>query len=224
MQLQIFDVEHGACSLLTADNFQRLMIDCGHNASTGWRPGTYLKNNGISTLEMLAITNYDEDHASASSDLFDNVDVRWLWRNKSVSAQILKNLKSDTGMGPGIDRLVQAIDVFTGDGTGTAQPVFQGLNERNVFYNNYPVFDDENNLSMALYLRCHGIGVMFTGDLEIAGFDQRALSRVSGEEFYARRFWAPTTHDQACASFERREATSVGAALYLLWTIFQKLA
>ena len=27
MQLQIFDVEHGACSVLTADNNERLMID-----------------------------------------------------------------------------------------------------------------------------------------------------------------------------------------------------
>jgi hypothetical protein len=37
MKLQIFDVEHGACSLLTADNNARVMIDCGHNATTGGR-------------------------------------------------------------------------------------------------------------------------------------------------------------------------------------------
>jgi hypothetical protein len=30
----------------------------------------------------------------------------------------------------------------------------------------YPRFDDENNLSMALLLKCHGVGVMFPGDLE----------------------------------------------------------
>lgn len=46
MQLQIFDVEHGACALLTADNGTRLMIDCGHNATTGWRPGSYLLFGG----------------------------------------------------------------------------------------------------------------------------------------------------------------------------------
>jgi beta-lactamase superfamily II metal-dependent hydrolase len=119
---------------------------------------------------MLAITNYDEDHASASANLFDKIDVRWLWRNKSVSGSTLKSLKSDTGMGPGIDRLVHEIDhVFTGDGT-SAQPTFQGLTQRTVFYNNYPTFDDENNLSMAIFLRCHETGIMFTGDLEKAGF------------------------------------------------------
>src|SRR4051812_45725299 len=105
MQLQIFDVEHGACSLLTADNGTRLMIDCGHNATTGWKPGTYLRQQNISILEMLAVTNYDEDHVSAATNLFDNVNVQWLLRNASVSASTLKNLKSEDGMGPGIERL-----------------------------------------------------------------------------------------------------------------------
>lgn len=35
MELKIFDVEHGACALLTCDNGSRLMIDCGHNGDTG---------------------------------------------------------------------------------------------------------------------------------------------------------------------------------------------
>jgi beta-lactamase superfamily II metal-dependent hydrolase len=174
MRLQIFDVEHGACSLLTADNNARLMIDCGHNATTGWRPGTYLRQQGISVLEMLAITNYDEDHASGSEDLFDNIDVRWLWRNKSVSGTGIKKLKSETGMGLGIERLTYAIDhLYTTDPTATTpQPSFDGLNERTCFYNSYPLFDDENNLSMAIFLKCHGIGIMFTGDLERAGFSE----------------------------------------------------
>jgi hypothetical protein len=44
------------------------------------------------------------------------------------------------------------------------------LTQQAVFYNSYPTFDDENNLSMAVFLRCHTTGVMFTGDLEKAGF------------------------------------------------------
>jgi beta-lactamase superfamily II metal-dependent hydrolase len=173
MKLQIFDVEHGACALLTADNGTRFMIDCGHNASTSWQPGSYLRQEGVSTLEMLAITNYDEDHASGSNNLFDSVSVGWLWRNKSVSGATLKSLKSEDGMGSGIERLVHEIEhTYTGGGVGgtTPQPTFQGLDQRLAFYNSYPAFDDENNLSMAIFLKCHGIGVMFTGDLERAGF------------------------------------------------------
>src|SRR6266481_6961150 len=102
MRLQIFDVEHGACSLLTADNDVRLMIDCGHNATTGWKPGSYLLQQGIQGLDMLAITNYDEDHASGAADLFDKIYVAWLLRNASVSGTAIRMLKRENGIGPGI--------------------------------------------------------------------------------------------------------------------------
>ena len=104
VRLDIFDVEHGACSLLTADNGTRLMVDCGHNATTGWHPGTHLRRQHVDTLDMLAITNYDEDHVSGADNLFDNVLVSWLLRNPSVSAHTIKKLKSEDGMGPGIER------------------------------------------------------------------------------------------------------------------------
>ena len=73
-------------------------------------------------------------------------------------------------MGPGIERLVHSIEnVFTGNGSAAQEPVLQGA-ERQFFYNTYPQFDDENNLSMVVFLKCHGTGVMFPGDLEKAGF------------------------------------------------------
>jgi beta-lactamase superfamily II metal-dependent hydrolase len=175
MQLQIFDVEHGACALLTADNGTRLMIDCGHNASTGWKPGTYLRQRGITHLDMLAVTNYDEDHVSGANNLFDNIDVKWLWRNPSVSAAQIQTLKSEDGMGQGIERLVREIQgTFSGPPSPVSSlgPDFNGLTERMGYHNSFPLFDDENNLSLAVFMKCHGIGVMFTGDLESKGFKQ----------------------------------------------------
>jgi beta-lactamase superfamily II metal-dependent hydrolase len=143
------------------------MIDCGHNASTGWYPGTYLKQQGITELEALAITNYDEDHVSGIANLFSNVVVRTLYRNPSVSAETLFKLKSEDGIGQGILFLADRIsNTFTG---AAPQIDFQGLQFR-WFYNQYPQFDDENNLSLALYMQFHGIGVLFPGDLEGAGW------------------------------------------------------
>src|SRR5439155_24628707 len=131
---------------------------------------TYLVQQSLSQLDMLGITNYDEDHASGAVNLFDNISVSWLFRNTSVSGATIKKLKREQGMGPGIERLAYAIDnIFTGGGAPTQQPVLQGV-ERQFFYNTYPQFDDENNLSMIVFLKCHGIGVMFPGDLEKVGF------------------------------------------------------
>lgn len=171
MQLQIFDVEHGACALLTTDNGARVMIDCGHNATTGWKPGTYLRQNGIMSIDVLAITNYDEDHVSGINDLLEKVQVHHVWRNASVSPEVIRNLKSEDGMGPGVEGLVIALQrIFTGPPTAIGTGLrLDGL-QWNAFSLSYPHFDDENNLSMVLFLRCHGVGVMFTGDLEKAGW------------------------------------------------------
>jgi len=172
MQLEIFDVGHGACALLTCDNGSRMMIDSGHNASTGWKPGDMLKERGVTYLELLAITNYDEDHASGLPNLLEHVDVGWLLRNKSVEAESLRELKSDDGMGVGIDCLVDMIPGYTSSATPTtSEPVFSGV-ERKVFYHDYPTFDDENNLSMVLHLKINGAGFLFPGDLEKKGWEE----------------------------------------------------
>ncbi|RZI42481.1 MBL fold metallo-hydrolase [Herbaspirillum sp. HC18] len=169
MQLEIFDVEHGACALLTCDDGKRMLIDCGHNASTSWQPGTTLRRRGVKRIDMLTVTNYDEDHVSGLPNLLDNVDVGWLWRNKSVTPETLKKLKSEDGMGPGIDALVGMAQRYTG-GNGNASPEFPGVVAR-VFCNHYPKFDDENNLSLVLHLTIDGVGFLFPGDLEKAGWE-----------------------------------------------------
>lgn len=167
MDLKIFDVEHGACALLTCDDNTHMMIDCGHNSTTGWYPGSYLRAAGITKLDMLAITNYDEDHVSGLINLDANVYIDWLWRNP-LSTRVLKSLKSE-GMGRGIDQLCDMINHrFTGNDLSTL-PHFSGITRR-VFHNQYPTFDDENNLSMVIYLECFGVGFLFPGDLERAGW------------------------------------------------------
>jgi hypothetical protein len=34
----------------------------------------------------------------------------------------------------------------------------------------YPSFDDENNLSFVIFLKCCGVGVLFPGEVEGAGW------------------------------------------------------
>ncbi|MEF8758754.1 MAG: hypothetical protein V5B36_03225 [Candidatus Accumulibacter sp. UW25] len=167
MDLTIFDVEHGACALLTCDNGIRMMIDCGHNSSTGWRPGTYLRQQGVTSLDMLAVTNYDEDHMSGLPNLSENVSIQRLLRNKSVSPNTLKYLKSEDGMGVGIAELANMATTYT----LPADPLHMPGVQYQTFHLNYPEFDDENNLSLVIALSLHGIGFLFPGDLETRGWN-----------------------------------------------------
>jgi beta-lactamase superfamily II metal-dependent hydrolase len=136
-----------------------------------------LQRRGIGCVELLAITNYDEDHVSGLADLRNKMRIISLLRNKSVTSDTIYHLKAEDGMGGGIENLHEMIDIYTASGTPeNPEPVFQGV-EKRVFYNNYPAFDDENNLSMVLFIKCYGVGVMFTGDLEVSGW--RALLNSS---------------------------------------------
>jgi beta-lactamase superfamily II metal-dependent hydrolase len=169
MDLTVFDVEHGACALLTCDNGMRMMIDCGHNGSTQWRPGDHLRRIGVDHLDMLVVTNYDEDHVSGLVNLRERVSIGWLWRNRSVSPDILRHLKSEDGMGPGIDGLVEMACSYVGANPPQPAPVFPGVTAE-VFCLPYPEFEDENNLSLVLFLKINGVGFLFPGDLETNGW------------------------------------------------------
>lgn len=172
MNLRIFDVEHGQCALLTCDNGERMMIDCGHNATTRWYPGDYLASQGVNALKLLVITNYDEDHVSGLPNLLSKVAVENVAWNPSVSAQTLLGLKSECGHGPGVAKV---LDWKVNAQPWSAPPQFPGVTW-NRFSNPYPTFDDENNLSLALYLQVWAgsparyTSFLFPGDLEKAGW------------------------------------------------------
>ncbi len=174
--LQVFDVEHGGCALLTTPaglgGFRRVLIDCGHNASQCWYPGQHLRGLGVTFLEQLVVTNYDEDHVSGYPDLLaQGVYVDWIARNTTVSPETIRLLKSEDGMGKGIDTLVRSLGAFglVGD-NGKSVPKFQGVSME-YFFNSYPIFEDENNLSLVLYLTVYGTSFLFSGDMECDGFE-----------------------------------------------------
>jgi beta-lactamase superfamily II metal-dependent hydrolase len=169
VKLEIFDVEHGACALLSSDDGKHLMLDCGHNATTGWLPGKHLNGLGVSVLDVLMVTNYDEDHVSGFKDLDTRVHIGVLYRNKSVSPDTIRHLKSDTGIGPGMDHFVKQISTYQ-DLTGPA-PTLPKVSWK-LFRNPYPQFDDENNLSLVVCLNVDGINFVFPGDMECAGWEK----------------------------------------------------
>lgn len=168
--LTIFDVEHGGCALLTCSNGVRMMIDCGHNASTGWYPGRYLRSIGVSHLHMLVVTNYDQDHISGFPDLIDQVTIGSLFRNVSVTPSGIWQLKSEDGIvSAAMSRFIEALSQQFGP-PGSAIPlVLPGINW-SAHWNAYPTFNDENNLSLVLRLTVGDVTLLFPGDLETAGW------------------------------------------------------
>jgi beta-lactamase superfamily II metal-dependent hydrolase len=179
MLLEIFDVEHGACALISTSNGKLIMIDCGHNSSTGWRPSTELVARKYGFLDKLIISNYDEDHVSAFEDLNRTVIIEKIVRNRAVSPADIRILKSDDGMGSGIAALVKSLEhQFIGP-VSSVENEDLGDTHLKTFLNHPGAppwgFDDENNLSLVTFVSCGGHRLIFPGDMEKAGW--RALIR-----------------------------------------------
>jgi beta-lactamase superfamily II metal-dependent hydrolase len=177
--LQVFDVEHGACALLTVPSvgagWRRIMIDCGDSKTTGFSPGQHLAKMQVADLEQLVITNLDEDHVSGYPTFAQfGININWMLLNPTVDGNIITHLKSETGVGTGMRALVHSLSRFGPPparlpGTNGPEDALPGVGMQ-WFWNSYPTFDDENNLSLVLAVTFQGCTFLFPGDMEKAGF------------------------------------------------------
>lgn len=166
MRIKIFDVEHGQCALVEHAN-EHMLIDCGHNSSTSWRPSDMLRYRGIAHLDALIITNEDEDHASDLANVLAAVSIARVYTNPTISGSALLGLKGQDRCGPGIFALSRLLQ---GLGGNAAAPWFDDVTIH-CFWNDYPRhFQDENNLSLVVILEWSDFSICFPGDMEKAGW------------------------------------------------------
>lgn len=175
--LQIFDVDHGQCALLTVPGYggtiYRVLIDCGHAAhfqGRPWYPGAHLRSLGVSYIDMLVCTNFDEDHMSGYPDLVSRgISIGCLLGNPTVVPEAVVKLKTQDGMGPGIEALANTLAIRRSIAWAQVPPTIPNVNMI-WSWNPYPYFDDENNLSLVFTLEIHGFRFMFPGDMEAKGW------------------------------------------------------
>jgi beta-lactamase superfamily II metal-dependent hydrolase len=175
--LQIFDVDHGQCALLTMPGYgqsvHRVLIDCGHAVNfmgLPWYPGAHLQGLGVSYIDMLVCTNLDEDHMSGYPDLLGRgVGIGCVLGNPTVAPETIVKLKTQDGMGNGIEALANTLAVRRSIGWQQTAPYIPDVNMIWT-WNPYPYFDDENNLSLVFTIDVHGFRFMFPGDMERVGW------------------------------------------------------
>ncbi len=173
--LHIFNVDHGACALLTLptpEGYKRVLIDCGHSSDIDgngnpWTPGLHFKQLGVNFVDLLICTNYDEDHVSGAPSLVEHgVNVGCILGNPTVPANAIVHLKKENGMGRGIRVIANSL---AERGIAPVPPTIPGL-ELSWFWNPWPYWNSENNLSLVAHLNIHGWNFLFPGDLETDGW------------------------------------------------------
>jgi hypothetical protein len=166
MRIEIHDVDHGSCVMITGPLGHRLMLDCGLSLTRPWFPSVIYAGQVINTLMLM---NLDEDHVEDLEDLWRYTTIEALGSNPTVSAPALKAMKTD-GMRRGV---AAAHGILTTLGPGFRGGWLDDLGgvHWHAFWNRYGVdFVDPNNLSLAVFVRYGGFTALFGGDLETPGW------------------------------------------------------
>jgi beta-lactamase superfamily II metal-dependent hydrolase len=168
MRVEIFDVGHGHCAVITSPNGRRMMLDCGDRWGDGrfWTPSLHYLGQ---TIDLLGLLNLDEDHFSDFKAMMEDCKVSWLLSNPTIGAREFAVLKS-AGMGSGAKAFATWLNVPKGI-SGAVLPDF-GPVAIKWYYNRYlpGEANTTNDLSLVVFVQFGAFKIVFAGDLEVSGW------------------------------------------------------
>ncbi len=169
MKVDIFDVGHGACSVITCPDGKRLMIDCGSKTDVPyWWPSIQFYGE---TFAGLILANIDEDHVRDFEGTLRNLRVATVCINNTIDAARLKLMKPD-GMGTGVKAVYSYLQNPSCLNLYLSPPQVTV----SLFRLPFGTFNDTNNLSLVTVVEYGQFCIIYPGDLEEAGWKQLVLS------------------------------------------------
>ena len=165
MKLEIFDVGHGGCAVVTGTNGKKMMLDCGFRKDPHFFPSVAFHGQ---TIELLALMNLDEDHCDDLPYLWKETKINAIYSNPTVHAQALWGLKNGQ-MREGVKMAQGLLQEFGAGLVGSIANL--GYVSATAYHNVYgSPFVDTNNLSLAVFVQYGSFSILFAGDLETAGW------------------------------------------------------
>lgn len=168
MEVHIFDVEHGNCAAVITPSGKLMMIDCGHNDSTGWRPSKWVAARR-QAVSCLTVTNFDEDHVTDLPNLCKVAQIEVWVMNWNVTPEWVRREKAmKGGMGSGVALAVERLAAMRSL-SGVSCEWGQSCDVR-WFYHPVTASADENYLSVVTFVHCRDVRLVFPGDLTTQGW------------------------------------------------------
>lgn len=139
------------------------MVDCGYRKDPYWRPSIHFWGQSI---DVLILTNLDEDHVADFKDLRRNVRIGSIWINDSIDATRLYAMKAQ-GMQSGVESVYE----YLRQPVGANLPIDLTPMKVSLFRNTYGAFNDTNNLSLVTFVEYGWFSIVYPGDLETKGWE-----------------------------------------------------
>ncbi|MBM3206668.1 MAG: MBL fold metallo-hydrolase [Candidatus Staskawiczbacteria bacterium] len=172
MNVKIFDVDQGNAALIISPMGHTILLDCGHNSDTGFRPSQYLRGLGIDgfekNLDLLVLSHADQDHISDIHNV-SRLNPAVLARNADVSPQRIRQVKIETAgfVEPEVEQYIALQERYN---SPIFVPNWGGVILE--YFRNDPInFEDLNDLSLVTFARYGNTGLVLPGDLSKQGWD-----------------------------------------------------
>jgi beta-lactamase superfamily II metal-dependent hydrolase len=170
MDLRFYDVEHGDCCLILSQENEAVLVDCGYNSSTRWKPSEGLAKQGFGSrrrVHHLILTHPDQDHLADLPNVIEKLKPVNVWQHPQLTMRTIADLKVT---------LSKAQEAYLAKKKTSAelQPIevsknFQTMQLRQ-FYLPIGSVRDVNDLSLVTFLSEERFTVCFPGDLTARGW------------------------------------------------------
>lgn len=172
LDIKIFNVDRGFCAAINTGNSHTILLDCGYNSQTGFRPAQYIFQQRNHFLDSVILPTYSEEHLSGATNLIAQCLEHKLPVNSLIANPSL-NLAQIPGLAVPNQRLNNILSLSV-----NAHPECSKISHSMVIYdinmtfywNNYPDFQNVHNLSLVTFLSYRDLHVIFPGDLEVEGW------------------------------------------------------
>jgi beta-lactamase superfamily II metal-dependent hydrolase len=171
MIFTIHDVGLGQFITLEHEDGHTMVWDAGD--SDTFDPATYLKKQGITTIDRFFITNFDQDHVSGLGSL-KSLKIRCLYRNNLVDAEALRRMKLDSGTpSTAMEEALAMHRDWNGKLTDLDLINFPNHTHLSTFCNRHSdTISDTNNLSLVTVIKYKKIKIVICGDMERKGWQE----------------------------------------------------
>jgi beta-lactamase superfamily II metal-dependent hydrolase len=170
MDLRFYDVEHGDCCLIISQENESILVDCGYNPTTQFRPSDSLEKQGFGSrrkLHHLILTHPDQDHLADLPNVLEKLKPANVWQHPQLSLRNISDLKIT------LSRAQEAY-LNRSKTTSELQPIevskkFKTMDTRQ-FYLPMGSVRDVNDLSLVTFITEGKFTVCFPGDLTKRGW------------------------------------------------------
>lgn len=171
LDIKIFDVDHGFCAAINTGEHHTILLDCGYNSRTGFRPAQYVFQQR-NVLDGVILPAYSQDHLASFPDLMTQclehgLPVNSLVANPSLSATQYPELAVPN------QRLNNVLS-WSLNAHPECSKISHSMTINDVhmtfFWNNYPDCQNAHNLSLVTFLSYRDLHIIFPSDLEVEGW------------------------------------------------------